>query len=279
MSGRRKKLSQKMKIYNIILIVALIVLMLLLSILLIVQVLGSSGAYKIESRSKNIEMSKKKDGNDFKTIGWIRVQGTNIDYPLYGVVSVTYDYPVTDSYLWSLNLDSDFHDMMIVYGHNVMNLGPKPKAHDDQFTRMEELMNYVYVDFVKQNQFIQMSIDDHDYLYKIMAVNFMRAKDLDLYPLGDWPTDKKAEYLERIQKESIYDFDDSEFNIENKYLSVVTCSRFFMDGKSYDFIVTGRLLKDGEKAQLTGVRRNKNYVQISDIMEGVDEDDESFNNA
>ena len=147
MSGKKKKMSVRLKGYNVALICVLIVFMLLLAILMIVKIFGNDNYYRVESRKGNIEKSKKQDRSDYETIGWVRVQGTNIDYPLYGIIKESYEYPVTDSYLWSLNMDSKFHSMMLVYGHNIMNLGPKPMAHDDNFTRMEELMNFVYFDF------------------------------------------------------------------------------------------------------------------------------------
>ncbi|MBR3210924.1 MAG: class B sortase [Bacilli bacterium] len=263
----------KLKRYNVILIASLVALMLLLGILMIFQMFGYSGDYKVVSRKENIEKSKKSDGKDFETIGWVRVQGTNIDYPLYGLLSTGYDYPVTKSYLWSLNLDSEFHSTMLVYGHNVMNLGAPPEAHGDDFVRMEELMNFVYYDFAKENQFIQLSIDGKDYLYQVFAVNFMYYKDLDNYPHGNWSQTATNSYIERIMEETIYDF-STKYKKDDKILSVVTCSRFFGDGKSYDLIVTGRLVGDEEPVKLAKVYRNKNYEKIAERLKGADENEE-----
>mgnify|MGYP003571245584 CR=1 FL=1 len=278
MSGRKKKLSLKLKKYNVLLIVALIVLMVLLAVLMIVKIFGNNDYYRVESRKDNIEKSKQQDRDDYETIGWVRVQGTNIDYPLFGVIKDSYEYPVTESYLWSLNMDSKFHDTMITYGHNVMNLGPNPIAHDDNFTRMEELMNFVYYDFAQENQYIQLSMNGEDYLYKIMAVNFMTVADFDEYPEGEWAAEDKDKYMERIFKESIYDY-DVDYTKDDKVISVVTCSRFFTDGQNYDFIVTGRLVKAGEDISKSSVRRNKNYEKIDTILKGAEADEKSVDNA
>ncbi len=278
MSGRKKKLSLKLKRYNIVLIIALVVFMLLLGVLLFVKMFGNNNYYKVESRKDNINKSMAQDGKDYKTIGWVRVQGTNIDYPLYGVIEDGYEYPVTDSYLWSLNMDTKFHDLMIVYGHNVMNLGPNPIAHDDNFTRMEELMNFVYYDFAKENQYFQLSIDGNDYLYKIMAVNFMTVSQLNEYPEGDWSKEDTQKYMNKILEESIYDY-DVKYDENDKVVSVVTCSRFFTDDTNYDFIVTGRLVKSGEDVSKSSVRRNKNYEKIDSILKGAEADEKSVDNA
>ncbi len=274
MSGRKKKLSLKLKRYNVMLIASLVVLILLLSILMFVQIFSSKGVYKVESRQANIEKSKQSDGKDFETIGWVRVQGTNIDYPLYGLLGEGFDYPVSASFLWSLNLDSKFHDTMLVYGHNLMNLGPQPSRHGDDFIRMEELMNFVYYDFAQENQYIQLSMDGNDYLYKVFAVNFMYYADLDLYPHGEWNAKYRKLYVDRLLEESIYDF-DTDYTDEDQILSVVTCSRFFEDGKNYDLIVTGRLVRSGEKVDLSKVHRNRNYEKIAEKLKGAEDDEES----
>ena len=278
MSGRKKKLSAKLKRYNIILIVCLVILMLVLGTLMTLKIFKNNDFYKIESREANIEKSKKGDGADHETIGWVRVQGTNIDYPVYGLLSREFEYPVvSESYTWSLSEDSLFHDTMLVYGHNVMNLGPYPSLHDDSFIRMEELMGFVYYDFAKNNQYIQLSMNGENYLYKIFAVGFLTVNQLEKFPTGDFNEYTRNAYLKYIKDSSIYDYDVT-VEEDDKILSVITCSRFFMDGTNYDFIVTGRLVEEGEAIEQYGVYRNKNYEKISEILKGA-EDDESEENA
>ena len=270
MSGRKKKLSLKLKRYNIALIVALVVLMLLLGTLMFVQMFGSSKYYRVESREENIRKSKESDSDDHETIGWVRVQGTNIDYPVYGILSQDFDYPVVSkSFTWSLNMDSDFHNAMIVYGHNVMNLGPYPRLQDETFIRMEQLMGFVYYDFAQENEYIQLSMNGGNYLYKIFAVGFMHPNELNAYPAGEFSDKVKQEYLKEIQEGSIYDY-DLEVTEEDKILSVVTCTRFFKDGTTYDFMVTGRLVREGEVIDQYQVRRNKNYEKVDEMLKGAE---------
>ena len=274
MSDRKKKLSGRLKRYNIMLILMLIVLMGVLGFLMTYIIFHQEYSFSVESRKENIAMSQKHDTSDYETIGWVRVQGTNIDYPLYGVIQEGYEYPVSDSYLWSLNMDSNFHDTMLVYGHNVMNLGPNPLSHANGFTRMEELMNFVYYDFAKENQYIQLSMNDQDYLYKIFAVNFMKVDDFEEYPEGDWKSTDRMRFVNRLKEESLYDYDVS-LGQDEKIISVVTCSRFFSDGTNYDFIVTGRLVRPDEKITHYSVHRNKNYERIVEVMKGAEDDEES----
>ena len=272
MSGRKKKLSLKLKRYNVLLIVALVVLMLLLAVLMFIQMFGNSAYYRVESRQDNIQKMKKTDTEDHETIGWVRVQGTNIDYPVFGILSKDFQYPVASkSFTWSLNYDSDYHNVMIVYGHNVMNLGPYPRLKDDTFERMEQLMGFVYADFAQENQYMQLSMNGEDYLYKVFAVSFLDPSQLDEYPNGEFDSEIRETYMKDIMDNSIYDY-DVEVNEDDKILSVVTCTRFFRDGKSYDFMVTGRLVRPGEKVEQYGVHRNKNYEKVNEILKGTEDD-------
>lgn len=277
MGGRKKKLSVTLKRWNVVLLIVLIAFIGILCYLLGMKLFGNKDYYEVQSREENIKKSKKSDTPDHETIGWVRVQGTNIDYPVYGVLSRDFDYPVvSDTFTWSLSDDSEFHNTMLVYGHNIMNLGPQPVAHDKNFIRMEELMNFVYYDFAKENLYMQLSMNGENYLYKIFAVNFMKVRELDQYPKGEFSDTVKATYLDEIMSSSIYDY-DVKIDEDDKILSVITCSRFFMDDTNYDFIVTGRLVEEGEKVESYKVSRNKNYVKVDDILKGADEDETKEN--
>ena len=276
MSNKSKQLSEKLKFYNVLLLGALMILIITLTTVLFLKLFGFGIYYKTESRQKNIEQSKQNDTKEYETIGWIRVQGTNIDYPLYGVIKEGYDYPVTDSYLWSMNLDSSYHNVLITYGHNIMNLGPQPKLHNKAFTRMEQLMSFVYYDFAEDNEYIQLSMNGRDYLYKIFAANFMYVADLNEYPEGEFENEDKKNYVNRLLKESIYDY-DIEVKDDDDILSVVTCTRFFEDGKNYDFLISGRLVRPGEKIKKYKVKRNKNYTKIEEKLKGDDQNEKDEN--
>lgn len=275
--GRKKKISEKVKIYNVVLITVLIVLIFSLLAVLFTKLFRNTDYYKLESRIDNIEKAKQNDKSNFETIGWVRVQGTNIDYPLYGLIKDDYDYPVNESYLWSLNMDRDFHSVMITYGHNIMNLGSQPILKSSTFTRMEELMSFVYYDFAEENEYFQLSIDGRDYLYKIFAVNFMTVADLNEYPEGEFSKQDKQDYIDRIKDESIYDY-NIRVSKDDNIMSVVTCTRFFNDGTNYDFIITGRQVRAGEKVDKYKVKRNENYVKIEELLKG-DEENETKENA
>lgn len=271
MSGRKKKDKQiKIRVLCIFLIVLLFMLTLLLELVLVKQIVRVDKFYSIENRKEKIKESKKEDDEGHETIGWVRVQGTNIDYPVYGVLKRRFSYPInSESYTWSLSYDSKFHDLMLIYGHNVLNLGSNPKMSDKNFTRMEELMKFLFYDFVKENKYIQLSMDGKNNLYKIFSVSFMKVHDLDSYPTGGLNSSARKDYLEKVNENSIYDF-EIDVTEKDEILSVITCTRFFDDGQSYDFIVTGRKVRENEKIENYNVYRNKKYAKIDEIMKGED---------
>ena len=271
MSGRKKKNKQiKVKFLCIFLIVLLFMLTLLLELVLVKQIVRVDKFYSIENRKEKIKESKKEDDEGHETIGWVRVQGTNIDYPVYGVLNRLFSYPVnSDSYTWSLSYDSKYHDLMMIYGHNILNLSSNPKMSDKNFNRMEELMRFLYYDFVKENKYIQLSMDGKNQLYKIFSVSFMKVNELNAYPTGGLDSNSRKDYLEKVNDNSIYNF-DIDVSESDEILSVVTCTRFFDNKENYDFIVTGRKVRENEKIENYKVYRNRNYEKIEEIMKGED---------
>ena len=77
-----------------------------------------------------------------------------------------------------------------------------------------------------------------------------------------------------MKEKSIYDY-NVKVPDDSKILSVVTCTRFFDDDINYDFIVTGKLVNKGERANNYKVTKNDNYKKIEKILKGSDEDEES----
>ena len=266
--ARKKKLNKKLKACNIVLICLLVVFILALTATLITMMFNNKTFYKLESREEQIATNKKKDNESYKTIGWVRVQGTNIDYPLYGVTPSSEEYPVNESLLWDLNMDGKSHPINMVYGHNVTNLSSNPKRHDKSFTRLEEMMSYVYYDFAKENKYFQISINGEESLYKIFAVDFLELDQINEFVNIDYTKQEKKDYIKMMKNNSLYDF-DVDVTEDDDLGSVITCTRFF-GNESYDFAITGRKVRADEKIENYDVLRTKKYVEVSDRMKGDD---------
>ena len=184
----KKKLTKKQKRQLARLVLACLAFILVVSIPVGLIVYFSNNAtsstFKTVDRVKNIKKEKKKEKNEngYTTIGWLRVQGTKIDTPIIKYDSVeSMDKVNKDDYLWNEYPEEKIQKRVNIQGHNVLNLSTKPEVGLDYFTRFEDLMAFVYLDFAKENQYIQYTIDGKNYLYQIFAVYFDEIYNLDLY--------------------------------------------------------------------------------------------------
>lgn len=263
-------LKNKKKV--LLLIIFLVILLLIL--LLLNKVLDKS-YYKVSSRVKNISEAKK-DYNyaDFSVVGWIKVQGTNIDYPILSDLE-NKKYPVEiDRYGWINTGDNKYHNVVNIYGHNIMNLGSHPMVSDETFSRFEELASFVYYDVAKKNKYIQLTMNGKDYVYKVFAVGIISNYALETLPIREYSKDELNEYLDKMYKMSIYDY-DVETSINDSFITVSTCTRF--NNNNHDSIyVAGVQVDDKSLLSDYNVTKNGNYKKIEKILSGgsSDESDE-----
>ena len=237
------------------------------------QVLKDNSVFKVESRTESIIEARKKDTEQFKTVSWLRVQGTNIDYPIINVTDDSYGFPVNNkSYGWS-DIEGDKVNKKIdISGHNILNLSSNPIMEDDMFIYFEELMNFVYYDFAKDNQFIQIHIDGKEYIYKIFSINFLKPFDVNNFARNGYGKEETKDFLEVLNKGNLYKY-DVDVNADDKFISLYTCTRFFGLDLSSNFTVTGRLLREDEKVELSSIKKTEKYDEILQIMKDGEDDE------
>ena len=138
-----------------VLVISLLLLILILAQIAIKQFLKES--FAIQSRISNVENNVVDSLDEYKTVGWIKIQGTNIDYPI--LYNSDWIYPGDmEKYAKMVYYEPGFHNHFDVSGHNIFNLSSTPVMHNESFTRFEELMNFVYYDFAKENNYIRQRI-------------------------------------------------------------------------------------------------------------------------
>lgn len=231
--------------------------------------------YTIKDRTKQIEKSKKKDTEDYKTIGWIRVQGTNIDTPVIGYSNNVAGVPVElGNYVWNLDPEEKYYNKINIMGHNIMNLSSQPEVGLDYFTRFDDLMSFVYYDFAKENQYIQYTVDGKNYLYKIFSVYFEPSHHIDSYPSGNYSEKKMAEYIKRYKEMSLYKY-DIEVNKEDDIISLMTCTRFYGVEKYVTFMVNARKVRENEVINNYEVEQTKEYKEVKKILKGDELDEKA----
>jgi len=229
--------------------------------------------YPIQSRVDNIKEYAKNDTDDYSTIGWLRVQGTNIDYPV--IYAPRYDFgDKTDNFLWNEVKSDELLNQVTISGHNILNLSTKPLVADKNHKRFEQLMSFVYLDFVKENKYIQYTVNGKDYLYKIFSVDFTKRDNIKKFTRKNLSKVEMNQYIKQSLKDSIFEF-NIDVNENDKILSLVTCTRMFGHYNNIEFRVDARLVRDGELKLNYDVEKSDNYKKVEDIMESGDNDEKA----
>lgn len=268
----RKKLREMRKIkHKAILIVCLMFAVVIgLVILLTLRIIkNNTGYYKIDSRVAELKNEKPIEDTGFRTIAWLKIQGTDIDLPIVYSEERYEEFPVQlESFGWARrNFDksSNYYD---ITGHNIFNLSSTPKIKSDMFNRFEQLMAFVYYDFAKNNEYVQLTIDDEDYIYKIFSVSFISKGVTSFFPnKSNASTDDINKLIKVFKDSSLYEY-DVDVNTSDKIISLSTCTRFYGVDGNVEFYVAGRLIRDDEKINHYKVSKNKRYEKVEKILKG-----------
>ena len=231
-----------------------------------------NSSYLIKSHDKDIRKAKEKDNSKYHTIGWISVEGTDLNMPVYYLDNNV--APVNrEKYSWDVHSDGKFHNKMNIMGHNIFNLSSKPMIKSSLFYRFEELMSFIYYDFSKKNQYIQLSMNNKEYVYKIFSVSFLSKFEISTFPTGEYSIDEINKQISLLKDNSIYDY-NIDVNSDDKLISLITCTRFFDGNNTDEFIVSGRLVRAGERLNHYYVGKNKKYEKIEKILGGNENEED-----
>ena len=206
-----------------------------------------------ESRIKNIK-EYKVGANEI--LGWIQVEGTNIDYPVTHSKYIADATPEEDlNHTWESGIFVEGENRRVIFGHNLQNVSSKPKIADPNHARFEQLMSYVDYKFASNHQYMQFTIDGHDDVYKIFAVGFYYIYQ----ETGtSYDKEKMKSYIYKTRLNSIYDY-DIDVNENDEVISLITCTRYFgIDGPT-QFRVDARKIRENEKLEKYRVEKNENY--------------------
>ena len=229
--------------------------------------------FYVKSRTGILEKRQKNDKDDKKTEGWIRVQGTNIDFPVLYAPGYDFLYE-TEDFAWSEAEYEKLNNIVYISGHNIKNMSRKPMITNKNHGRFEQLMSFTYYSFAKDNQFIQYTFGKENYVYQIFAVAYIDGSDLDLYNENEYSPADIKELVETAKNESIYKY-DIDIRENDKIISLDTCTNMFGDSDNTHFVIFARLLRDGEKEKFVKVKTTNQYKVIKDQMKGGDSNDEA----
>lgn len=238
---------------NYIVLACTLVIMICCTLIIVYKFKGEDlpkdNYYQLESRLTNVDEVLYKNT---VTAGWIKVQGTNIDYP------VVFQNDFTEAegidYVWVPKRLLSGENRLAIYGHNIQNVSSEPLIANKNHVRFEQLMSFVDYDFAKENQYIQLTFDGEEYLYKIYAVSFAGSEERGYLYSGDKATD----YIKEVKANSLYKY-NVDVNKDDLLISLITCTRYFgIDGKT-QFKVDARRVREDEKIGKAKVEKTSNY--------------------
>ena len=251
----KKYKKKKFIIYGLIIICCLI---LVIYFLLFYKYYNPKSSIKKLNKFKSVESKS--------AVGWIKIQGTNIDMPVmyyYDVEDIgnpTYDIG------WTFNDSKEKTSKIIVYSHNMKNVSSHPLIANKEHGRFEQLMSFIYTSFIEKNKYIQYTVDGKDYLYKIYAVSFEKTEELDNNE-GNMSAYYKEKYINDRQIKSYFKM-DTEVSKKDNLLTLITCTRFFGATQAYSFVVDAREVRENEKIRNYKVLETEQYKPIKEILEG-----------
>ncbi len=201
--------------------------------------------------------------------GWIRVPGTNINWPVVFEEKNNKTYIDLD-YFGNKNKNgviyadgwTKFGDKKtmskntVLYGHNWKNISANPRVTDPGDVMFEQLASYHHLDFAKKTPYIHFSTEEANMTWKVFAAFYTETKFN--YIESDPKDETFKQIIETAKKKSLHNF-DVDVNEKDKIITLSTCTRAYGSTDKQRFVVMARLMRDGEKIEEVNVTENKNF--------------------
>ncbi|MGL5755367.1 MAG: class B sortase [Paraclostridium sp.] len=185
-----------------------------------------------EARAEKKETLKNKNP-DFKF--WLKVDNTNIDYPVVQSNDNKYylnkDFYNQDSSSGSIFMDyrdNPNSQNTILYGHNMRNK-----------TMFNNLLKFKDADFFNQNNKIRIIKNNKEYIYEVFSAYTIDAGYDYLIPNFSNPESFKK-YIKDIREKSLFK-SNLDVNTKDKLITLSTCSYEFDDART---VVHGKLINN-----------------------------------
>ena len=224
------------------------------------------------SENRSTEYKEAKKEFEQEVTGWLRVQGTNIDFPVLALQDDVDLSKVIDDFAWMNTKPTKEDNRIVIEGHNLLNVSSNPLITDENHTRFEQLLSFIYPEFAKENKYIEYFDGTETHLYAIYGVSFKRYFDTDPYKFR-LSKEEKRDFIKGVRKNSYFDYklDVSE---TDELLTLITCTRFFGNTTEYSFTVNARKLRKNEKATNYDMRVKDSYKEIEVMMKGDEANEE-----
>jgi len=187
-------------------------------------------------KTERMELLEKLQKQNSDIIGWLEIEGSNINYPvLQGTDNsyyMTHDYKKEYSKEGSLFLDKDYDwslpsTNLLIYGHN-------NRGTNQMFTG---LINYKDEDYYKTHKTIRLTTNQDDAEYEIISVFLSRVyykSETDVfryyYFINAENEQQFNEYVQNSKEASLYDI-EATAEYGDQLLTLSTCEFSQEDGR------------------------------------------------
>lgn len=200
--------------------------------------------------------------------GWIRVPGTNINYPVcyhpdvnYYTHRGYYKEPSHMGVVWTnggtkFGTGSQISNNTVLYGHNWTNISSNPRVASPGDQMFAQLTGYHHLSTAQANPYIYYSTEDANMTFKIFACFYTEVGFNYINPAG-------GQYIiDEAMRRSRHNF-DVDVNSSDKILTLSTCTRAYGATSNQRFVVMARLLRPGESVSPYRITANPNHKQPS----------------
>lgn len=243
-----------------------ITLLIVLLLLCFMKFIPSLASYKVDTRIDKLKTFTE-EHTDLDVAGWLKVQGTNIDYPILSTFDNIEYAEDGIQYLWENGDLSQLNRINYILGHNVMNLSSNPLITNKDHVRFEQLLSFTYPKFVEKNKYVQLTIGEEEYVFKIFSVSYPSANAKSFYNDNYKDNEDVKQLIDESLENSIFDF-DIDVNENDTIISLITCTRMFGLSDKRNFVVDARLVREGESTRNYKVTESKKFSQVKEKMKG-----------
>lgn len=221
--------------------------------------LGTSGKANIASY--------KQINSDVK--GWLKVPGTNIDYPVLQSAAGYDPHYYLDKniyrqssrngviYAGSTCKFPSLSKNTVLFGHNWTNYSATPRIGNASDVMFAQLASYHYLNFAKAYPYVWFSTEEKEMKWVVFAAFYT---DVSFNYIDPNPTDANhAAVISGAKARSRHIF-DVDVNSSDKILTMSTCTRAYGKSDRQRFVVMARLLRDDETVKAINVTTNPNPV-------------------
>lgn len=183
------------------------------------------------------------------TVGWLKLPGTKIDYPVmqtpddpeyYLRKNFSKDYSLSGSLFVDARCDMEESNNILIYGH-----------HMKSGVMFGDLEDYRDKDFYEKHKYIQFDTLEGEGLYKVIGAGPTRIQNTNStdFKFYEYPMltdeDRFNAYMKGVLNISDYSFlEDTEFG--DKLITLITCS-YFTDDKTGRYIVVAKKISDSDE--------------------------------